>query len=93
MSHDLSLGGSALALYHAALVLRKNGYDIMFASMLDGALQERLGEELVPVVVDKRLQVSTMREPSWTEKYDLIFCNTINYHIFFSDGNENIPVI
>lgn len=93
LSHDLSLGGPALALYHAARILQKNGYDITFASMLDGALREKLEEQFIPVIIDKRLQINTMRELPWTEKYDLILCNTINYHIFLSDRNENIPVI
>lgn len=93
LSHDLSLGGPALALYHGALVLRKNGYDITFASMLDGALREKLEEQFIPVVIDKRLQINTMRELMWTQKYDLVFCNTIHYHTFLLDRDENIPVI
>lgn len=93
LSHDLSLGGPALALFHAALILRKNGYDITFASMLDGALRERLEDQFIPVTVDKRLQINTMRELPWTEKYDLIFCNTIHYHTFLCDRKEEIPVI
>lgn len=93
LSHDLSLGGPALALYHAARILQENGYDVMFASMLDGALREKLEEQLIPIIIDKRLQIHTMRELTWTEKYDLIICNTINYHTFLSDRNEDIPVI
>ena len=93
LSHDLSLGGPSLALYHAALVLRENGYDITFASMLDGALREKLEGQFIPVMVDKRLQISTMRELPWTERYDLVLCNTIHYHTFLSDRNEDIPVI
>lgn len=93
LSHDLSLGGPALALYHGAQILREHGYDVVFASMLDGALREKLEEQFIPVMVDKRLQIYTMRELPWTEKYDLIICNTINYHTFLSDRNEDIPVI
>lgn len=93
LSHDLSLGGPALALFHAALVLRKNGYDITFAAMLDGALREKLEEQFIPVMIDKRLQINTMRELPWTEKYDLIICNTIHYHTFLSSRNEDVPVI
>ena len=93
LSHDLSIGGPALALYHAALVLKENGYHIMFASMLDGALREKLEEQFIPVIIDKRLQIHTMRELPWTEKYDLIFCNTIHFHMFLSDRKEDIPVI
>lgn len=93
LSHDLSLGGPALALYHAALALREKGYDVTFASMLDGYLRRELEEEMIPVVIDRRLQINTMRELPWTEKYDLIFCNTIHYHTFLSDRDEDIPII
>ena len=93
LSHDLSLGGPALALYHAALILRTAGYYIVYASKLDGALREKLEEQLSPVMIDMRLQINTMRELPWTEKYDLIFCNTINFHTFLSDRNEDISVI
>lgn len=93
LSHDLTLGGPALALYHGALVLRENGYDVTFASMLDGALREKLEEQLIPVMIDRRLQINTMEELPWTKRYDLILCNTINYHTFLSDRDENIPVI
>ena len=93
LSHDLSLGGPALALYHAAQILRDNGYEVTFASMVDGPLREKLERQLIPVMVDKRLQVNTMRELPWTQKYDLIFCNTVNYHTFLSDRDEDIPAI
>lgn len=93
LSHDLSLGGPALALYHAALVLREAGYEVTFASMLDGALREKLEERMIPVMIDRRLQISTMRELPWTAKYDLVFCSTIHYHTFLFDREEDIPVI
>lgn len=93
LSHDLSLGGPALALYHGALVLWEKGYDITFASMVDGVLREKLEEQCIPVMIDRRLQIGTMKELPWTRKYDLIFCNTIHYHTFLSDRDEDIPVI
>lgn len=93
LSHDLTLGGPALALYHAALVLVKNGYEVTFASMLDGELRCRLEEASIPVVIDDRLQIRTMRELSWTSGYQLIICNTINYHTFLMSRDVTIPVI
>jgi hypothetical protein len=93
LSHDLSLGGPALALYHGALILKRNGYETVFASMLDGALREKLKDERIPVMIDERLQVNTMQELPWTQKYDLVICNTIHYHTFLSDRNSEVPVI
>lgn len=93
LSHDLTLGGPALALYHAALALKSEGYEVMFASMLDGELRKKLEESFVPVTVDRRLQIFTMKELTWTNRYDLIVCNTINFNTFLSDRNVKIPVI
>ena len=93
LSHDLSLGGPSLALYHAAVSLKKAGYEVVYASMIDGNLRNKIEDALIPVVVDRRLQVSTMNELVWTSRYDLIICNTINYNVFLSDRNTSIPVI
>lgn len=93
LSHDLSLGGPALALYHAALALKKYGYEVVYASMLDGDLRKKLEDSFIPVVIDERLQIGTMNELAWTKRYDLIVCNTINYNIFLTDRDEKIPVI
>jgi hypothetical protein len=93
LSHDLSLGGPALALYHAAKALGRAEYEVVYASMLDGELRSKLEENGVQVVVDNRLQINKMMELPWTRRFDLVICNTINYHVFLSERDEAIPVI
>ncbi len=93
LSHDLSLGGPALALYHAASILKKAGYEVVYGSMIDGELRSRLEESYIPVIIDERLQICTMRELQWTNRFDLVICNTINFHVFLSDRSEGLPVI
>lgn len=93
LSHDLTLGGPSIALYHMARVLREKGDQVIFASMLDGPLRETLLAEGIPVVVDVNLQVETMREAEWTSGFQRIVCNTINFHIFLSERNAKIPVL
>lgn len=93
LSHDLNLGGPSLALLHAAIVLKQNGWVSVYASMIDGPLRARLMEEEISVVVDENLQVETMQESMWVRDFDLIICNTINYYVFLSDRLEEIPVI
>lgn len=93
LSHDLTLGGPALALYHAAVILQRSGYEVVYASMLDGELRNKLEDSFIPVIIDERLQIGTMQELPWTERYDLIICNTINYNIFLSERDSGIPVI
>lgn len=93
LSHDLSLGGPSLALFHAAVVLKKSGYEVVYASMLDGDLRKKLEDIFIPVVIDERLQICTMEELTWINGFDLIICNTINYNVFLSKRDERIPVI
>ena len=62
LSQDMTLGGPAIALFHAAEILKQQGYQVVFGSMLDGPLKEMLLEADIPVVVDVNLQIETMRE-------------------------------
>lgn len=93
LSHDLELGGPALALCQAAKVLTGNGYSVVFASMIDGPLKEILLEKDIPVVVDANMQIGTMAETGWIEGFELLICNTINYHVFLSARSNSKPVI
>lgn len=93
LSHDLTLGGPALALYHATEILRNEGYEVIFASMLDGPLRQQLLAEGIPVIVDENLQIETMNEATWISGFNLIICNTISFYVFLSERNINIPFI
>lgn len=93
LSHDLTLGGPAIALYHAANILMEHGYQIVYASMLDGPLRSKLLLRHIPVVVDVNLQIETMIDADWTREFSLIICNTINYHVFLSERDTGIPFI
>lgn len=93
MSNDLALGGPSIALFHAAMVLKKQGYMVVYASMIDGPLKESLIESGIPVVVDENLQLATMKETEWVNSFSLIICNTLNFHIFLSERDTGIPVV
>ncbi len=92
LNQDLTLGGPALALYHAAQVLMKSGCQVVYGSMLDGSLREILITDGIPVVVDENMLIQTMLESDWIKGYDLIICNTINFHVFLSERKEKIPI-
>lgn len=93
MSHDLTFGGPAIALFHAAIVLQKYGYTVIYASMLDGPLKDKLIENDISVIVDENLQIATMQETDWVNGFSLIICNTVNFYVFLSERNTKIPVI
>ncbi len=93
LSQDLELGGPAIALYHAAKILRDQGNRVIYVSMIDGPLRKRLLESDISVIVDVNLQIGTMRDINWIKGFDLIICNTLNFHIFLSERNVSVPVI
>lgn len=93
LSQDLTLGGPAIALFHAAEILMKRGYQVVYASMIDGPLREKLLAYNIPVIVDENLQIETMEDSEWIRNFSLLFCNTINFHVFLSERDADIPVI
>lgn len=93
LSHDLTLGGPAIALFHAAIVLQKYGYSVVYGSMLDGPLKDKLIENDISVVVDENLQIATMKETAWVNAFSVIICNTLNFYVFLSNRDTKIPVI
>lgn len=93
LSQDLTFGGPALALFHMAVALQKQGHQVVYASMLDGPLKAQISDHGIPVVVDRRLQIGTMRQIEWIDDFSVVVCNTINFHVFLSDRDDRIPVI
>lgn len=93
LSHDLALGGPALALYNMAKILKKRGYAVTFASTLDGPLIEALLEDEIPVIIDDNIQIETMNDAGWTDKYSILVCNTLNFYVFLSERNLKVPII
>lgn len=93
LSQDMMLGGATIALFHAAKILNRNGYKVVFASMVDGPLRKDLLSENISVVVDVNLQLETMKEAEWTNNFSMLFCNTINFYVFLSERDSSIPII
>ena len=93
LSQDMTLGGPALALFHAAKVLKAHGYSVLYASMLEGPLRRQIEEAGIPVAVDENLQIGTMRDCGWTNRFALLICNTVNFHVFLSERDAGTPVI
>lgn len=93
LSQDMRLGGASHAFYHAAKILAKNQYNVIVASMIDGSLRYKLLSEGIPVIIDANLQLQTMKEVEWLRGFSMIFCNTINFHVFLSERDNKIPVL
>lgn len=93
LSQDMTLGGPAIALYHVAEVLKNNGYNIVFATMIDGPLREMLLDIGIPVIVDVNLQIETMEDAEWINGFGTVFCNAINFCVFLSKRNTRMKYV
>lgn len=89
MSHNLDLNGATLALYYAGKCLKNNGYEVIFVSWNDGELKHLLYKDKIPVIIDSNLELCTSRESLWTERFDKVVCNTLNYYYFLSDRKSD----
>ena len=93
LSQELTLGGPPIALFHAAIILKKQGYEVVYASMIDGVLRDKLLKNDIPVIVDENIQIATMKEREWVSSFALIICNTLNFHVFLSEREPNVPIV
>lgn len=93
LNQNLSIGGPAFTLFDTARILKKNGYHVVYGSMIDGPLRHLLLQENIPVIIDENLLIGTMRAAEWVMEYDLVFCNAINFYVFLSDRDTSIPMI
>lgn len=93
LSQDLDLGGPALALYQAARALKRRGFEVAYASMIDGPLRDRLLQEKISVIVDVNMQIAVMEDCDWIKDFRLLICNTINFHVFLTKRIKGVPVI
>jgi glycosyltransferase involved in cell wall biosynthesis len=58
VTHDLSLSGAPIVLLELACYLKREGYFLVVASALDGALRESFEEAGIPIIVEPRLDNS-----------------------------------
>ena len=60
LTQELTLGGPPLAILHMAEVLKKNGYDVVVGTMMDGPLRQKFLNLSIPLIIYERLQMATM---------------------------------
>ena len=89
LSYDLNPSGAFLAFYEAAVVLKKNGYCILFASMNDGPMRKKLTDSGIAVIVDPNMQIGTCHDIDWMQAYDVVFCNTLNFYRMLSKREDS----
>lgn len=93
LSTDLELqSGPVTVLIRMAKILKKNGMNVVFGSMMDGPQKEKLLCDNIPVVIDANLQIDTMKNIEWVHGFKHIVCNTIGFCVFMSERGESTPL-
>ncbi|MBA3651194.1 MAG: glycosyltransferase, partial [Chthoniobacterales bacterium] len=77
VSHDLSLSGAPIMLYHAARWCRENGVFVVVLSPKDGPLREKLQELGVPVVIDPLVASGHPSFAHFARDFDCVVANSI----------------
>lgn len=89
LSYDLNASGAFLAFFEAAVILKKNGYRVVVASMDNGPMRKKLMDSGIAVIIDPNMQIGTCSDIDWMKIYDVVFCNTLNFYHMLSKREES----
>lgn len=92
VSHDLSLSGAPMMLFHAARWCRDNGYAVAVASPKDGPLGERLRDESIAVVIDPVLEAGHRSLARFARGFDCMVANTIRSGAVLRALQGTVPI-
>ncbi|MDQ3545253.1 MAG: glycosyltransferase, partial [Verrucomicrobiota bacterium] len=94
VSHDLSLSGAPIMLYHAARWCRANGVFVVVLSPNDGPLREKLHELGVPVVIDPLVADGHPSFAQFARDFDCVIANSIRSKaVAAALKKEAVPVL
>ena len=77
VSHDLSLSGAPIMLFHAARWCRENGIFVVVIAPNDGPLRDKLVELGVPVVIDPLVGSGHPSFAQFARDFDCVVANSI----------------
>lgn len=93
VSHDLSLSGAPMMLFHAARWCRNNGIFVLVMAPKDGPLGEKLKVEGIPLVIDPLVETGDESFARFARDFDCIVANTIlSGVVVHAMQNENVPI-
>ena len=94
ISYDMEdTTGASVALFQAAKILRQNGQEILFVSLTDGPMRERLLQMDISILVDPSLRVVTLDSISWAAQCALVFVNTNQFYVLMRGHAIDRPIL
>jgi glycosyltransferase involved in cell wall biosynthesis len=92
VSHDLSLSGAPMMLFHAVRWCRDNGLSVAVTAPKDGPLGQKLREEDIPLIIDPVIETGHGAFARFARDFDCIVANTIRSGAVVRAMSGNIPI-
>lgn len=93
VSHDLSLSGAPMMLFHAAQWCQQNGDFVVVMAPRGGRLTAKFQKEGIPVIIDPLVDTGHESFARFARDFDCIVANTIlSGAVVHAMRNENVPM-
>jgi glycosyltransferase involved in cell wall biosynthesis len=94
VSHDLSLSGAPMMLFHAAAWCRRHGMFVTVMAPEDGWLREKFEAEGIPLIIDPLVETEHESFAAFARHFDCVVANTIRTSaVVRALKNEDVPVV
>ncbi len=94
VSHDLSLSGAPMMLFHAAAWCKRQGVFVTVMAPEDGPLRAKFEAEGIPLIVDPLVEAEHESFAAFARHFDCVVANTIRTSaVVRSLKDENVPVV
>jgi glycosyltransferase involved in cell wall biosynthesis len=94
VSHDLSLSGAPMMLFHAATWCQRNGISVQVIAPQDGPLREKLKAESIPLIIDPLLETGNESFARFALDFDCVIANTIHTDaVVRALKGEEVPIV
>jgi glycosyltransferase involved in cell wall biosynthesis len=94
VSHDLSLSGAPMMLFHAAVWCKRHGMFVTVMAPEDGPLREKFEMEGIPLIVDPLVETEHESFVAFARDFDCVVANTIRTSaVVRALKHEAVPVV
>jgi GT2 family glycosyltransferase len=94
ISHDLSLSGAPMMLFHAATWCKRHGIFVVAMAPEDGPLREKFEAEGMPLIIDPLVEMEHESFAAFARNFDCVVANTIRTSaVVRALKKEEVPVV
>jgi GT2 family glycosyltransferase len=94
VSHDLSLSGAPMMLFHAAAWCKRHGMFVAAMAPEDGPLRQKFEAEGIPLIIDPLVEMEHESFAAFARHFDCVLANTIRSGaVVRALKNEDVPVV